>query len=159
MNFFSHLESIFSQVGNIILKPLPYIVRYLIGYCHFYYQLGYGLVFYIYIYRRRMYKKKQLKSFYGNSVPNWILFNVSVFNKLFSSKGFWLFLKNQVSITITIIEFLILLFARRNHTLNRHHKNILFIYKKYARFSWTPVFKRTSYISVLNLLKRFRQKK
>jgi len=39
-------------------NALPYIIKTVIGYCHFYYQLGYGLVFYIYIYRRYRANKK-----------------------------------------------------------------------------------------------------
>jgi hypothetical protein len=56
---FKLINIFFSALLSTLSITLPHIVKNFIGYCHFYYQLGYGLVFYIYLFRRYRAKKNK----------------------------------------------------------------------------------------------------
>ena len=65
------LHNLVFLFSDLIVNVLPYVVKYLIGYCNFYYQLGYGVIFYIYFFRRHKAKKlKNWNSFYNDSISN-----------------------------------------------------------------------------------------
>lgn len=57
INIILLIELCIQTILALLSDILPIIVKYLIGYCHFFYQLGYGLIFYIYLYRRHKAKK------------------------------------------------------------------------------------------------------
>ena len=144
----------------LVSSILPYIVKYSIGYCHFYYQLGYGLVVYIYIYRRRVAKKaSNSDSFYGDSMINWILFNLSVFNKLIFNRDFVMYIKTLIMKSYLILNFWIggsLLNGSNVIKLKHFCRSIK---KQNFLHNWTPLFKRTSYIAFFSFLKRFSKRK
>lgn len=141
-------------------NTLPYIVKYLIGYCHFYYQLGYGLIFYIYFYRRHRAKKlNNWRSFYGNSITNWLLFNASVFNKYIFSRTYFIFFKASVTQAFTTIKFWLNNITISNISLRKFLLILKSFNTNYILYNWTPLFKRTSYISFSTFLKRFTKRK
>lgn len=145
----THILLIFSKI-------LPYFVKYLIGYCHFYYQLGYGLIFYIYFYRRyKARKTKNWKTFYGNSVTNWFLFNTSIFIKFIFTKKFAVYVYTLFTLTKKSFVFLCSLSTSYLTTSKMKFKKLSKLINFKLNFIWTPIFKKTSYISILNSLKRF----
>ena len=154
------LTNIVLLILTLIIYISPYIVKYIIGYCHFYYQLGYGLIFYIYIYRRYNSKKySDWSSFYGNSNSNWVLFNISVLNKFIFSINFITLIKTIITKSYVILkfwanEFIIdtAMFTKLKIVFNSN-------YNKIVLYNWTPLFKRTSYISFFSFLKRFSKRK
>jgi len=160
INLYAIMLTISYNITEVFSLILPFVVKSFIGYCHFYYQLGYGLVFYIYIFRRYKAKKnKNWKHFYGNSIINWLIFNFSIFNKFVLNKNYIIFIKTHLSSTIIIIKFLvdrlesITVFYKK---VKKLHKSIFLTSIKYV---WTPVFKKSSYISFLTFLKRFGKRK
>lgn len=164
-DFFSMYLNITIWVNNVILftlalisSVLPYAVKYVIGYCHFYYQLGYGLIFYIYIYRRRKAKKtNDWSSFYGESASNWVFFNISVFNKFVFSRAYVTLIKQLFITTYLSAQFMLVQFFKKS--ISTRTKLINFVKKNLVLYNWTPLFKRTSYISFFTFLKRFSKRK
>ena len=160
VNLNSHLESAFNVLLVWLSHSLPVLVRYSIGYCHFYYQLGYGLVFYIYIYRRRKAKKKSnWQTFYGNSILNWALFNTSIFNKFVFNRNFVSYLKAKLTKTISIFSFWFSSNFKKNTNAVKFFKLLSYYSNSINLQIWAPIFKRSSYISFLTLLKRFTKRK
>lgn len=150
----------FSKLLITIATILPHVVKSLIGYCHFYYQLGYGLVFYIYVYRRYKAKKtKNWQSFYGRSVLNWIIFNFLLFNKLIVNRNFLIFLKTLCLRPIILIPIIITYADNLNLRLARFFKLLKVVVFSTSNYTWTPLFKRSSYITFLTALKRFTKRK
>jgi hypothetical protein len=149
------------SVGLVLISSmLPYLVKYLIGYCHFYYQLGYGLIFYIYIYRRRKAKKlNNWNSFYGDSISNWILFNLAIFNKFIFNRNLIVLLKTIAIKSYLIVNFWIFAFLSKSVRVTKTVNLYNSVKKQYLFYNWTPLFKRTSYISFLSFLKRFSKRK
>lgn len=152
------LNNVISFTLVFISSVLPYAVKYVIGYCHFYYQLGYGFIFYIYIYRRRKAKKSNnWSTFYGDSIANWVLFNISVFNKFLFSRMYITLIKQYIVkffVTLNFVKTMQLQKSERNMT-----KFTNFVRKNLILYNWTPLFKRTSYISFFTFLKRFSKRK
>lgn len=148
-------------IGLFFIKSiLPYIVKYLIGYCHFYYQLGYGLIFYIYIYRRYKAKKtNNWNSFYGDSILNWVLFNVAIFNKFLFNRHFLVYLKTLIVKSWLIINFWVDEYLLKSVYVTKIKYTRTLFKKKYNFYNWTPLFKRTSYIAFFSFLKRFSKRK
>lgn len=154
------LTTLIVAVLNYLSKTLPYLITYLIGYCHFYYQLGYGVLVVFYFYRRRQVKKaKNWNAFYKNSISNWVLFNISLFNKFIFNRNFiiyaWTILKKNA---------LIIIFWFQNYNINsvfltKLKITIMYCVNNVIMYSWTPLFKRTSYISFSTFLKRFIKRK
>jgi len=153
-----------TNASNTLLDAVstttPYIVKYIIGYCHFYYQLGYGLIFYIYFFRR--YKAKRAnnwKSFYGNSILNWFLLNISIFNKFLFNRNFIVYTKNTIVKAFQVSKFLLNQQITKNITLNKISTTLVMLNRKYKLNNWTPLFKRSSYIWFTTFLKRFTKRK
>jgi hypothetical protein len=164
LRLFTSVSIFFDNVFNFLLNALsvslPYVIKYLIGYCHFYYQLGYGLIFYIYFFRRYRAKKvNNWKSFYGNSVLNWLLFNISIFNKFLFNRSFIIYIKTLIIKLIQVTQFAIQNSLSTNTYFNRSSHILFIIYKKINLYSWTPIFKRSSYIWFTTFLKRFTKRK
>jgi hypothetical protein len=158
INLNTYVEFVFFSIFQLLNYYLPIFIKSLIGYCHFYYQLGYGLIFYIYIYRRRKAKKtKNWRSFYGNSIPNWFYFNISIFNKFLFNRNFILYLKSKITKHYTITLFWLNNLSNKDTILNKI-KTLKKI-NLFKLYSWTPLFKKSSYISFLTLLKRFTKRK
>jgi len=156
------LESPFSFFVNgfaeFVKATAPYFIKYLIGYCHFYYQLGWGLGMYIYLYRRYR-AKKNWNNFYKNSTLNWFLLKYSFLSKLIFSKAAWAFIKTYISVFYEII-YLVVNHVYLYTVLNNKHIRALLKNKSNNIYSfWTPVFKKSSYIGILNTLKRFISRK
>ncbi len=160
INVSNYVDSVFNTLLTSLSNSLPIIVRYSIGYCHFYYQLGYGLVFYIYIYRRRKAKKNNnWQTFYGNSILNWFLFNISIFNKFLFNRDFVAFLKAKLTKTFIVIFFWFNNSLKKNSILSKYIKIVAHVSSGLKLQTWTPIFKRSSYISFLTFLKRFTKRK
>lgn len=160
LDFQFSVDCVMLKVLNYISQTVPTITKNLIGYCHFYYQLGYGLIFYIYIYRRyRAKKTKNWRSFYGNSISNWAFFNLSVFNKFMFNRNFIIYLKIKI---FKSTKLLLLSLATTGQTSEIFYKfkSILQFYSRYIILhAWTPLFKRSSYIYFVSFVKRFIKKK
>lgn len=156
----AYLNTTFNSILTRLSEILPFLVKYSIGYCHFYYQLGYGLVFYIYIYRRRKARKtNNWQSFYGNSILNWILFNISIFNKFVFNRNFAIYLKSKITKTFAVIFFWVNN-VKKNGNVFSKISNLYSIIKQNVKLhKWTPLFKRTSYISFTTFLRRFTKRK
>lgn len=144
-----------------ILTPvtLSYFIKYLIGYCHFYNQLGWGLVFYIYFFRRYKAKKTNNNStFYGNSILNWVELNFIYLLRQTPPKNIIAFFKSKYSFVSAVIIF----FFKNTYKGTINLFKLAQWYKalqKPSNVSWTPVFKKTSYINILTFLKRFTKRK
>lgn len=159
ISFYLIIDEIMTAFWVNVGLFLSLFVQKLIGYCHFFYQINYGFAFYIYFYRRYKAKKtKNWSTFYGNSVPNWLLLNVSIFNKLFFNRNFLLYVKTKVAKTIKIVLFLL-----HTETLRGVIPKTTVRYKnavsRYFNVIWTPIFKKSSYISFVTFLKRFSKRK
>lgn len=155
------LWSYISYFVDNVFYIYPYFVKYLIGYCHFYYQLGCGLIFYIYMFRRYKAKKtKNWKSFYGNSVSNWFLISVTFFKNSFFTKQFFLFIGQKILLYIKIINIWLIIFFKDNinYKLFKTHTNKYFN-KRYIFSFWTPIFKKSSYINFYTFLNKFIKRK
>ncbi len=160
LNLNNIVDKAFTYLYTILNSILPGLVKAVIGYCHFYYQLGYGLVFYIYFFRRHRSKKnKNWKSFYGNSVSNWVLFTLSIFNKVLTQKTIFSFLNNQLLSTSLVIKFLFGCLTNNNHFFFKIRKLCSYVIANIVKYIWTPLFKRSSYISFLSIIKRFNKRK
>jgi hypothetical protein len=156
----AHISSVFEAVLFWLSDFLPLLVKYTIGYCHFYYQLGYGLVVYIYLYRRRKAKKSNnWQSFYGNSTLNWVVFNLSIFNKFVFNRNFIIYLKAKLTKTLTVALFWLKNGYQYNTTIVKTFNVLNLLVKSSKLQQWTPLFKRTSYISFMTVLKRFTKRK
>lgn len=159
-NLYILLNLIFEPIRSTCSHYLPLLIKMLIGYCHFFYQLGYGLVFYIYIYRRSKAKRsKNWSTFYGNSILNWFFLIISIFNKVIVGKNFLIHLKTKIYSTKKILQFVIISKFYKNITIKKtifflKNLNTVFLFK-----IWTPLFKRSSYIAFLVFLKRFTKRK
>lgn len=162
-NFISvsaHVNSAFEVVLTRLSEILPVLVRYSIGYCHFYYQLGYGLVFYIYLYRRRKAKKtNNWQSFYGNSILNWVIFNFSIFNKFIFNRNFIIYLKAKLTKTLAVVVFWLNNNQQQKNITTKTYNTLSVLFNTIKLQQWTPIFKRSSYISFVTLLKRFTKRK
>jgi hypothetical protein len=153
-------ENMLSFALTTISTTLPFVVKYLIGYCHFYYQLGYGLVFYIYFFRRYKAKKtKNWQTFYGNSILNWVIFNLSIFNKVVFTRNFLIYIKSKTLKSLQICVFLIKNMFNSSLMMSKLKKIVWFGINKNYNHAWTPLFKRSSYISFTTFLKRFTKRK
>lgn len=156
----TYVNSMFESFLIQLSDTLPVLVRYTIGYCHFYYQLGYGFVFYIYLYRRRKAKKNNnWQTFYGNSILNWAIFNFSIFNKFIFNRNFIVYLKAKVTKAFAVLVFWFKSSTTNNLFLTKLYNLSILFFKKMTLQQWTPIFKRTSYISFMTLLKRFTKRK
>lgn len=162
--FYISLVILFENIINFVFSLsndiLPRIVRALIGYCHFYYQLGYGLIFYIYFFRRYKAKKyNNWKTFYGNSFLNWAFFNLSIFNKFIFNRNFLIYLKTLLAKSYQIMLFLLNLKNNSTFFSTKLKYIIKYNFNKNIYIAWTPLFKRSSYILFLTALKRFNKRK
>lgn len=153
------INSIISIILSVTKNVLPYLVKNLIGYCNFYYQLGYGIIFYIYIFRRYKSKKyNNWNSFYGASISNWVLFNTALFNKFIFSVNFNLYVKTILTRSALIVFFWFDNFNKSAHVCKTRNVLNTFIQKN-TNYIWTPLFKRTSYIAFFTFLRRFTKRK
>lgn len=154
------IEMIFSNFFIVISILIPSFIKAVIGYCHFYYQLGYGLIFYIYIYRRyRSKKNKNWSTFYGNSVINWISFNLSIFNTTILNRAFLIFIVSEIKKVFIFLYFWFCLYTNNSKDFQKMKNIFLFLIKKTIVPTWTPLFKRSSYIAFVTVLKRFIKRK
>lgn len=154
------VDNVFSSLLSVLGEIAPYFIRYTVGYCPFFYQISYGVAVYIYIYRR--YRAKKLnnwKSFYGNSISNWLIFNLSIFNKFVFNRNFIIYVKNTLVKTIQVIKFLTTNYVIYSININKINALITHCRKQYLLFNWTPLFKRSSYIWFTTFLKRFTKRK
>jgi hypothetical protein len=157
---FKLINIFFSALLSTLSITLPHIVKNFIGYCHFYYQLGYGLVFYIYLFRRyRAKKNKNWKTFYGNSFTNWVIFVFSIFNKFFTDRKLFIYIKDQITTTLNIIYFLVISAPLKNNTFLKIKKLYKYLTKNSNSYTWTPLIKKSSYINFFTFLNRFTKRK
>lgn len=170
INFLSTATSPFEYINLVfiyysidlkksVIYSLPFFIKYLIGYCNFYYQLGYGLIFYIYIFRKQRAKKKKTKSFYGNSFLNWLITTSNWVKTQLFSRSFLALVKNNVYLYLEAINLKLVLNQNQNNTLTRLNKLRSVLFNQTLYVMWSPVFKRTSYINILSNLRRFFKKK
>jgi hypothetical protein len=158
-NILLSIEIISNIIINTIAMFLPYFVKYAIGYCNFYYQLGYGIIFYIYFFRRYKAKKKKITTFYGNSISNWILFNGVIFKNFLFKQPFVSYILTHLKIGKNSFKYAFSTKLRNKQITHQFFNRIFVFFKNSFLYIWTPIFKKSSYISFVNLLKRFNKRK